>query len=106
MTFGGARPLTLVEVERAVLRLMRTRELELILDEPFSGRALASRLVNLMPSLARVTLWHVQQRGERIRNERLKASERTKQSQTRQTLTENQPGNGSRTRSWFAGLKN
>jgi 3-oxoacyl-[acyl-carrier protein] reductase len=101
MTFGGARPLTLVEVERAVLRVMRTRELELIVAVPFSGRALMSRVVNLMPSLARVMMWHVEQRGERIRNERRKASERSKQSHTGN-------GNGTRTRprGWIAGLKN
>lgn len=49
MVFGGPRPLSLVEVERALLRVLRERPLEVVLDVPFSARALGAKIANAFP---------------------------------------------------------
>jgi 3-oxoacyl-[acyl-carrier protein] reductase len=73
MTFGGRRALTLEEVERALLEIMRDRPLERVLDVPFTGRALAARIANLFPQLTQLALGQVQRSGlarQRAREQR------------------------------------
>jgi 3-oxoacyl-[acyl-carrier protein] reductase len=70
MVFASRRPLSLAEVERAIRRLMRTRELELVLDVPFSGRAVSARLANLFPPLTRLVHRHIAQRGRAVQQAR------------------------------------
>lgn len=73
MTFGAGRALGLLEVERAIMRLMRTRELELVLDVPRSGRALGARLANMFPALTQLAYAYVAKRGRAVQEQRLAA---------------------------------
>lgn len=63
MTFGGRRALTLVEVERALIRVLREKPLEVVLDVPFSGRAVAAKLANLFPRLTAIAVSKVLRDG-------------------------------------------
>jgi 3-oxoacyl-[acyl-carrier protein] reductase len=78
MVFGARRALSLEEVERAILRLMRTKELELVLDVPFSGRASAARLANLFPRLTRLAHAHIARTGAKVQEARLAAQVATR----------------------------
>jgi 3-oxoacyl-[acyl-carrier protein] reductase len=49
MVFGGPRALSLAEVEAALLRVLRDRPLEVVLDVPFSARALGAKIANAFP---------------------------------------------------------
>jgi 3-oxoacyl-[acyl-carrier protein] reductase len=71
MTFGARRALSLAEVERAIQRIMRTRQLELVLDVPLSGRAGGARLANLFPWLTRLAHGAVAKQGERVQKARI-----------------------------------
>jgi 3-oxoacyl-[acyl-carrier protein] reductase len=51
MVFGGPRALRLPEVEAALLRVLRQRPLEVVLDVPFSARALGAKVANAFPRL-------------------------------------------------------
>lgn len=73
MTFGAGRALSLAEVERAIQRLMRTRELELVLDVPGSGRALGARLANMFPRLTQLAHAQIVRRGQRVQAQRMAA---------------------------------
>jgi NAD(P)-dependent dehydrogenase (short-subunit alcohol dehydrogenase family) len=73
MTFGAGRALTLSEVERAIERLMRTRELELVLDVPRTGRALGARLANMFPRLTQLAHAHIARRGRGVQSRRIAA---------------------------------
>jgi short-subunit dehydrogenase len=70
MTFGGRRPLTLHEVERAILRAMKQRPLEVIMDVPGTGRALAAKLANMFPKLTAWAERHIRKQGERAQARR------------------------------------
>jgi 3-oxoacyl-[acyl-carrier protein] reductase len=71
MTFGAGRALTLQEVERALERLMRTRELELVLDVPRSGRALGARLANMFPKLTQLVHVQIARQGRKVQARRV-----------------------------------
>lgn len=49
MVFAVRRPLSLPEVESALLRVLRERPLEVFLDVPFSARTLGAKLANVFP---------------------------------------------------------
>jgi len=73
MTFGGGRALTLEEVERELLRAMRDRPLEVVLDVPGSGRAVGARLANMFPRLTGLAVERIAQRGREIQKQRTSA---------------------------------
>jgi short-subunit dehydrogenase len=70
MTFASRRALSVAEVEQAVQRLMRTRELELVLDVPFSGRAAGAKLANMFPRLTGAAERLLLAYGERMQRAR------------------------------------
>jgi NADP-dependent 3-hydroxy acid dehydrogenase YdfG len=70
MTFGAGRALTLQEVERAMFQLMRTRQLELVLDVPMSGRAVGARLANMFPRLTQLAHGYIASRGRAVQRAR------------------------------------
>lgn len=74
MTFAARRALTVQEVERALLRLMRTRELELVLDVPLTFRGAAARLANAFPRLTQLAQGTLQRQGARVQKARLSGS--------------------------------
>lgn len=51
MVFGSRRALRLPEVETALLRVLRERPLEVVLDVPLSARAFGAKLANAFPRL-------------------------------------------------------
>jgi 3-oxoacyl-[acyl-carrier protein] reductase len=63
MTFGAGRGLTLEEVEDAVVRAMKERPLEVVLDVPGSGRAAGARLANMFPKLATLAVNRIIEKG-------------------------------------------
>ncbi|HVW26839.1 MAG TPA: SDR family oxidoreductase [Polyangiaceae bacterium] len=63
MTFGARRALSLDEVEEALHRVLAERPLELFIDVPLTGRALAAKLANVFPKLTRVAMEGVMKRG-------------------------------------------
>ncbi len=73
MTFGGGRGLTLKEVEVAMLRAMRERPLEVVLQVPGSGRAFGAKLANFFPGLTQLALARIQAKGESIQRKRQRA---------------------------------
>jgi 3-oxoacyl-[acyl-carrier protein] reductase len=73
MTFGGGRALSLEEVERALLRAMRDRPLEVLLDVPGSGRGVGARLANMFPRLTGLAVARIVERGRAVQNERSRA---------------------------------
>ena len=73
MTFGGRRALTLEEVEHALLRAMRDRPLEVLLDVPGSGRGVGARLANMFPRLTGLAVERIVERGRAVQNERSRA---------------------------------
>lgn len=74
MTFAARRALSVQEVERALLRLMRTKELELVLDVPLTFRAAAARIANAFPRLTQLAHGPLQKLGERVQKSRLSGS--------------------------------
>lgn len=70
MTFASRRALSLQEVERAILRILRTRQLELVLDVPFSGRAPGAKLANMFPRLTAVAEKVLMLQGARVQRAR------------------------------------
>jgi 3-oxoacyl-[acyl-carrier protein] reductase len=74
MTFGARRALTVEEVEHAILRIMHTRQLELVLVVPLSGRAGGARVANMFPWLTRLAHGFVAKQGARA--QRARVSER------------------------------
>jgi len=70
MTFGARRPLSLGEVEEALLRAMRERPLEIVLDVPLSGRAVGAKLANAFPALTRGALDAIVRRGRAMQEKR------------------------------------
>jgi hypothetical protein len=50
---------------------MQTRELELVLDVPFSGRASAARLANVFPRLTQLAHRSISKRGGAVQKARL-----------------------------------
>lgn len=70
MTFGARRALTLDEVERALLRVLRERPLEVVLDVPFSGRAVAAKLANLFPRLTGLAIGRILRSGRATQDRR------------------------------------
>ncbi|MFT3925676.1 MAG: SDR family oxidoreductase [Myxococcales bacterium] len=76
MTFGARRALSVGEVEAAILRIMRTHELEVVLDVPLSGRAQAAKLANMFPRLTRMAHRFISARGGAVQRARLDAKAR------------------------------
>lgn len=70
MVFGGGRGLTLDEVEAAFFRIFRDKPLELVLDVPGTGRAVAAKAANLMPSLTRRFAPFVARKGRAVQDRR------------------------------------
>jgi 3-oxoacyl-[acyl-carrier protein] reductase len=73
MTFGAGRALTLEEVERALLRAMRDRPLEVLLDVPGSGRGVGARLANMFPRLTGLAVERIVERGRAVQQQRSNA---------------------------------
>ena len=71
MTFGAGRGLRLTEVEAAILRAMRDRPLEVILEVPGSGRAIAARVANFFPSLTTRFAARIASKGRATQEQRL-----------------------------------
>jgi 3-oxoacyl-[acyl-carrier protein] reductase len=71
MTFGGRRPLTLEEVEKALYRVLETRPLEVVLDVPLSGRALGAKLSNLFPRLTQLAIEKILRDGRANQKSRI-----------------------------------
>jgi len=76
MTFGGRRPLSLNEVERAILRAMRERPLELLVDVPGTGRAFGARLANMFPKLTALAEERIRAQGEKAQARRMAQARR------------------------------
>jgi hypothetical protein len=57
---------------------MRTRELELVLDVPFSGRAPAARLANMFPRLTQLAHSRIQKRGAQVQKTRRLSEEKAR----------------------------
>lgn len=74
MTFGARRALTVEEVERALFRAMRSRPLEIVLDVPFTGRALAARISNFFPQLTQLAIGQIRRQGRAMQRAREKAA--------------------------------
>jgi 3-oxoacyl-[acyl-carrier protein] reductase len=74
MTFGGRRALRLEEVEAALLRVLRDRPLEVVLDVPLSGRAIGAKLANLFPRLTGLAVDRILRSGRAAQERRTKAS--------------------------------
>jgi 3-oxoacyl-[acyl-carrier protein] reductase len=72
MTFGAGRGLSLQEVEKAMLRAMKERPLEVLLDVPRSGRAVGAKLANTFPRLTGLALSRIRADGERVQQRRLR----------------------------------
>ena len=70
MTFGAGRGLTLEEVEDALLRAMKERPLEVVLDVPGSGRAAGARLANMFPRLTALAVERILEKGRSTQRER------------------------------------
>lgn len=66
MTFAGGRGLTLEEVEKAMLRAIKDRPLEVVVEVPGSFRAIGARLANAMPPLTRLALGAMQRKGQEV----------------------------------------
>jgi 3-oxoacyl-[acyl-carrier protein] reductase len=73
MTFGAGRGLTLEEVEDALLRAMKDRPLEVVLDVPGSGRAVGARLANMFPKLTSLAVERILATGRRTQRARASA---------------------------------
>lgn len=74
MTFGAGRGLTLVEVEDALVRAMKERPLEVVLDVPGSGRAAGARLANMFPRLTAFAVERILEMGRSTQRRRLATS--------------------------------
>jgi 3-oxoacyl-[acyl-carrier protein] reductase len=70
MTFGARRALTLDEVEKALHRVLAERPLELFIDVPLTGRALAAKLANVFPKLTAFAMDRVAERGRAVQRRR------------------------------------
>lgn len=73
MTFGAGRGLSLQEVERAMLRAMKERPLEVLIDVPRSGRGVGAKLANMFPRLTGLALERIRADGQRAQQRRLRA---------------------------------
>jgi 3-oxoacyl-[acyl-carrier protein] reductase len=74
MTFGAGRGLSLEEVEDALLRAMKERSLEIVLDVPGSGRAAGARLANMFPKLTALAVDRILAKGRDTQRKRVRAS--------------------------------
>ena len=63
MTFGGRRALRLEEVESAILRALRQRPLEVVLDVPFTGRAVGAKIANFFPRMTALAVKRILNSG-------------------------------------------
>lgn len=74
MTFGAGRALTLQEVKRALLRAIKDRPLEVVLDVPRSGRAFGAKVANMFPKLTGLAVAKIQRDGKKVQARRSKAT--------------------------------
>lgn len=70
MTFGAGRALSLAEVEVVLLKAMKRRPLEVVLDVPRSGRAVGAKLANMFPALTGLAVEHIRRRGRQAQARR------------------------------------
>jgi 3-oxoacyl-[acyl-carrier protein] reductase len=74
MTFGARRPLTLAEVEKALLEALVARPLEVVLDVPLSFRAIGARLANFFPSLTALAAPRIARTGRALQERRTRTT--------------------------------
>lgn len=70
MTFGGRRALRLDEVEAAIHDALLRRPLEVVLDVPFTGRAVGAKLSNFFPALTGLAARRIQRAGQAAQRRR------------------------------------
>jgi 3-oxoacyl-[acyl-carrier protein] reductase len=70
MTFGSRRPLTLAEVEAALLEALAERPLEVVLDVPLSFRAIGAKLANFFPKLTALAASRIARSGRAAQEQR------------------------------------
>jgi 3-oxoacyl-[acyl-carrier protein] reductase len=73
MTFGAGRGLTLDEVEASLFRAMREKPLEILLEVPWSGRAIGAKLANMFPSLTGRFASQIIRRGQETQASRVRS---------------------------------
>jgi hypothetical protein len=59
-----------VEVEKALVKAMKERPLEVVLDVPRSGRAVGAKLANMFPKLTGLAAEHIQRQGKKAQARR------------------------------------
>lgn len=73
MTFGAGRALTLKEVEAAMMKAIKSRPLEVVLDVPRSGRGIGAKAANMFPKLTGLAVAKIQRDGKQAQARRTKS---------------------------------